>query len=83
MGAKDWLLVHADGEIQPVLQSAPALDRQVTRALVRRLYPGHQLSALADGTLVCVQPFVISAYLSAARIRRSDRMVSQAIRHFR
>jgi hypothetical protein len=39
MGAKDWLLVYADGEIQPVLQSAPVLDRLATRALVRRLYP--------------------------------------------
>lgn len=52
MGAKDWLLVYADGEIQPLLRSAPALDRPATRALVRRLYPGHQLSELADGTLL-------------------------------
>src|SRR5258708_39924902 len=52
MGAKDWLLVYADGEIQPVLQSAPALDRQATKALVRRLYPGHHLSEFADGTLL-------------------------------
>jgi len=50
MGAKDWLLVYADGEIQPVPQSAPVLDRQATRAMVRRLYPGHQLRDLADGT---------------------------------
>jgi uncharacterized protein DUF6928 len=52
MGAKSWLLVYADGEIQPVLRSAPVLDRQATRALVRRLYPGHQLRDLADGTLL-------------------------------
>jgi len=52
MGAKDWLLVYADGEIRPVLQSAPVLNRQATRTLVRRLYPGHQLRDLADGTLL-------------------------------
>jgi len=52
MGAKGWLLVYADGEIQPVLQSAPVLDRQATRALVQWLYPGHQLRDLADGTLL-------------------------------
>jgi hypothetical protein len=28
------------------------LNRQATRALVRRLYPGHQVSNLADGTLL-------------------------------
>jgi hypothetical protein len=52
MGAKDWLLMYADGEIQPVLRSAPVLDRQATRALVRRLYPRHELSDLPDGTLL-------------------------------
>lgn len=52
MGAKDWMLLYADGEIQPVLQSAPALDPDATRALVRRLYPGHQVAEIADGTLL-------------------------------
>ncbi len=36
MDAKDWLPVYADGEIQPVLQSVPVLDRRATTALVRR-----------------------------------------------
>jgi hypothetical protein len=52
MGAKDWMLVYAAGEIGPVLQSAPAIDRDATRALVRRLYPAHRIAEIADGTLL-------------------------------
>lgn len=52
MGAKDWMLLYADGEIAPILQSAPALDRDATRALVRRLYPGRRMTEIADGTLL-------------------------------
>jgi Family of unknown function (DUF6928) len=50
MGAKDWMLMYADGEIAPILASAPALDRDATQALVRRLYPAYR-AQLADGTL--------------------------------
>ncbi len=32
MGAKDWMLLYADGGIRPILQSAPPVDRdEVTR----------------------------------------------------
>ena len=30
MGARDWMLVYAEREVQPVLASAPALDRDAT-----------------------------------------------------
>jgi hypothetical protein len=52
MGAKDWMLLYADGEIPPILRSAPALDRDAARALVRRLYPRRRLAGIGDGTLL-------------------------------
>lgn len=51
MGAKDWMLLYADGEIRLILQSAPAIDRSATQALVRRLYSAHRIAEIADGTL--------------------------------
>jgi uncharacterized protein DUF6928 len=52
MGAKDWMLVYADGEIRPILQSTPAIDRNATAALVGQLYPAHHVAEIADGTLL-------------------------------
>jgi hypothetical protein len=51
MGAKDWMLLYAAGEVAPVLRSAPPLDREATRALIARLYPGHQVTEIDDGNL--------------------------------
>jgi hypothetical protein len=51
MGAKDWMLLYADGDIRSILQSAPPIDRDATRNLVRRLYPEHRLVQIGDGTL--------------------------------
>ncbi len=45
------MLLYADRPIRPILQAAPPLDRPATRALVERLYPGHQLLDLDDGNL--------------------------------
>ena len=52
VGAKDWMPMYAEREMRPVLQSAPVLDRDATWALVRRLYPGHQVTEIADGSLL-------------------------------
>jgi hypothetical protein len=51
MGAKDWMLLYAHGEVAPVLRSAPSLDREATRALIARLYPGHRIAELDNGNL--------------------------------
>jgi hypothetical protein len=51
MGAKDWMVLYAQGEIRPILQSTPEIDRDATRALMGRLYPGRRLTEIADGTL--------------------------------
>jgi len=51
MGARDWMLVYAEREVRPVLASPPVLDRDATRALVRRLYPAYR-AEVADGTLL-------------------------------
>jgi hypothetical protein len=52
MGAKDWMVFFADGEIGPILQAAPALDRGETHAVVTRLYPVHRIVLVEDGTLL-------------------------------
>jgi hypothetical protein len=51
VGAKDWMLLYAEGAIRPVLQAAPAVDRAAARALVGRLYPKHRIAQVEDGTL--------------------------------
>ena len=52
MGAKDWMLLYADGEVRPVLQAAPALDRPAAEALVAGLYRTHRITRIRDGTLL-------------------------------
>ncbi|WP_459716295.1 DUF6928 family protein [Actinophytocola sp. KF-1] len=52
MGAKDWMIVYADGDVRPLLRTAAEPDRAATRALVERLYPGAtplEDTCLADG----------------------------------
>lgn len=56
MGAKDWMVLYADGDIRPILQAAPPLDRVATRALVDRLYPAAQLTQIEDGCLDSANP---------------------------
>jgi hypothetical protein len=56
MGAKDCILMYADGEIRPVLQAAPPPDREATRALVERLHPGHDVVPLGDRDLMEAYP---------------------------
>jgi hypothetical protein len=52
VGAKDWMLLYAKGEIRPILQAAPTADRAATQALVTRLYPAHRVTPIGDGTLL-------------------------------
>lgn len=53
MGAKDWFICYADTDrdVASVLASGPGLDRPVTEALVRRLFPDHSVAPADDGTL--------------------------------
>ena len=51
MGAKDWMIMYAEGDVAGVLRNPPALDRDATRALVERLHPGARLTPIADGSL--------------------------------
>jgi hypothetical protein len=51
MGAKDWIVMFADGEVRPILQAAPPPDREATLDLVRRLHPGHKVTPLDDRSL--------------------------------
>jgi hypothetical protein len=51
VGAKDWMLLYADGDVRSILQSVPPIDRDATRALVARLYPSHRLVEIDDGTM--------------------------------
>ncbi len=45
------MLFYADGEVRPILQAAPRIDRAATRALVERLYPGASIVDTDDGDL--------------------------------
>lgn len=56
MGAKNWMLCYTDGDVRPILQAAPPIDRAATRALVQRLYPTHELVETADGSLAETGP---------------------------
>jgi hypothetical protein len=56
VGAKDWMVLYADGDIRPILQAAPPLDRVATRGLVERLYPAARLTQIEDGCLDVANP---------------------------
>ena len=51
MGAKDWMLVYAERDVPGLLRERPALDREATERLVRRLFPSREVVALDDVTL--------------------------------
>jgi hypothetical protein len=51
MGAKDWFICYADGDVASVLAARPEIDRAATDALVRRLFPTCAVSPADDGTL--------------------------------
>lgn len=51
MGAKTWMLVYASENVADVLKSRPAIDRDASTALAKKLFPQHELMPLADGTL--------------------------------
>lgn len=53
MAVKDWMLFCAEGDIRPILQSAPPIDRPATRELVARLYPAYRVVEIGDGNLLC------------------------------
>ena len=56
MGAKDWMMFYADGDIRPILQAAPPVNRTATRALVERLHPQRRLLETEDGCLDVANP---------------------------
>jgi hypothetical protein len=56
MGAKNWMLFYTDGDVRPILQAAPPIDRGATRAMVQRLYPTMELVETADGSLAEAGP---------------------------
>jgi len=56
MGAKTWMLVYSDGRARDTLRTRPALNRQATEALARKLFPSEQLTPLEDGSLTGTNP---------------------------
>jgi hypothetical protein len=52
MGAKDWMVLYAEGSVAEVLRTHPQPDRAATRTLVERLYPEASLTEVADGDLL-------------------------------
>ncbi|WP_406022387.1 hypothetical protein OH802_22845 [Nocardioides sp. NBC_00850] len=51
MGAKDWFICYADGDVSKLLARQPEIDRAATEELVRRLFPNHSVVPEEDGTL--------------------------------
>lgn len=51
MGAKDWMLIFADGDARKILQSGPVLDREEAAAVAAALYPGREITPIEDSTL--------------------------------
>ncbi|WP_377154808.1 DUF6928 family protein [Roseateles sp. UC29_93] len=56
MGAKTWMLVISDGDARAALEGQPALDRDATRALAERLFPGESLELIGEGDLSYTDP---------------------------
>jgi hypothetical protein len=51
MGARNWMLVHADGNARELLAARPELDREATSRLAAKLFPKERLEPLEDGEL--------------------------------
>ena len=56
MGAKDWFICYADGNVPSVLEARRDFDRAGTDALVRRLFASREVVADEDGTLANANP---------------------------
>jgi hypothetical protein len=56
LGAKAWFIAYSDGDPKSVLSRSPALDRDASRALAKRLFPGYGLKEESDGTLDLLNP---------------------------
>ncbi len=56
MGAKTWMLVYASKDVPETLVAQPAIDRDASTALAKKLFPKHELTPLADGTLTFACP---------------------------
>lgn len=51
VGAKTWMIVYANGNAGDALRRRPALDRDATLELARRLFPKDKLEPIGDGDL--------------------------------
>lgn len=56
MGAKTWMLVHAEGDAREALSRGAALDRVASEALARRLFADEALMPIDDGSLCWTAP---------------------------
>lgn len=51
MGAKTWMIVHAERDARAALRRTAPFDRAATEDLARSLFPGDKLQQLDDGDL--------------------------------
>ena len=56
MGAKTWMLVHAESSARESLAERPELDRDATRRLAQALFVGEELQEAGDGDLSFTSP---------------------------
>ena len=51
MGAKNWMLVYANGNVGDVLKARPVLDRAASQQFASSLFPKEKLEPIGDGDL--------------------------------
>ena len=75
MGAKTWMLVYASENVPGTLAAQPAIDRDASTALAKKLFPQYELTPLTDGALD--GPSLGGRYGSARVAQQSDRVRSR------
>ena len=56
MGAKTWIIVHAEADARAALAAKPALDVAATRDFVASLFPGKRFTDSGTGDLLYTNP---------------------------
>lgn len=56
MGAKTWMLVHAEKSACDALAAKPKIDREASLEFAQKLFPGESLTPMDDGDLYYTSP---------------------------
>ena len=56
MGTKTCMLVYSDGNAKEILKSQPKLDREISIAVAKKLFPFKKFTLIEDGNLLFTNP---------------------------